>query len=686
MCFLCGIKNNIGTCKCCNYVATAKQAEHVLPSWYNDNFNSAFFLPNAAYITKMWFLEKTCFGTTFKTNNTEAQVVEKRSRVGVAIGQDMWDRCKRRLIKSTSVERMRDLGRQYELPMPIVRIIRFRKCLDLLSLAGWANVQFLENEQILRRMTASHLRLIVGFKEWNDFKSQLYPLIEPLVDLSATENLIWITNRQQGKTTNLGKFNAALVMLSPIGGNLKFVYSTGLDRAQELVRESKRYIKWIQGNEDDIQDKFANIGMAVPKITTDNEKLFVTECTIQPGILNTLKARPMNPDGCRGDNPKAADVDEVGYITMAFWFIFLYPLLQVGGRVFTMATTPPPIGTFFDDFARAIIKRNLENDFFFTLINHSMTCAKCLEKDVAQKCSHKLYLIPKWKQVSRVVALLKNVPKKQLKAVEAEMFGIMGQDDPKYFPRKLVDQIFLKNPTDVAPNIGKNPVVYFSVDPASHSISCMGVCAFIYTTEGQVAILGLAEISIFRCEMAQINMCIKRFTSKVLQHPCLRRYQKQKILIIPIVECNNNETVSREIVLTIKNTARGEGYAYRMPFTKRNFATGISEDLGVWASEESKRGGIKLLYFMMVENRIVLAEPMITIGDIHKKDSRTPSGMDMRELLRDELVSFHDNGKTVTGKTSDTNDDMAISVIQGLEWAQMIRAISSIESMMLFTN
>lgn len=252
----------------------------------------------------------------------------EQPKVGVQIGMAMWNRTKKRMLDTAALQRMRQLSSLHEVPLGIQRLIRFQKVLDLLGTAPWANIRFHENEQILKMMTASHLRLIVGKEEWSEHKSLLYPIVDHTRDLSAVENIVWITNRQQGKTTNLARFNAALIMLSPVGGNVKYVYSTGLDRSQELCRDSKKYINWVQ-KDSSVQERLEELGMVVPRIVTNNERMFITECAVKPGIFNTLKARPMNADGCRGDNPHSADFDEVGFIDEKFWVLFAFPLLQV---------------------------------------------------------------------------------------------------------------------------------------------------------------------------------------------------------------------------------------------------------------------------------------------------------------------------------------------------------------------
>lgn len=94
--------------------------------------------------------------------------------------------------------------------------------------------RFAENEEMLRRFTATHLRLIVGREEYNKHQATLLSIIDSKNDLSKLVHLTWITNRQNGKTTTLAKFLAAMAMVSPCGGPLIYVYSTTRDRAVEV--------------------------------------------------------------------------------------------------------------------------------------------------------------------------------------------------------------------------------------------------------------------------------------------------------------------------------------------------------------------------------------------------------------------------------------------------------------------
>ena len=75
-------------------------------------------------------------------------------------------------------------------------------------------------------------------------------------------------NRQQGKTTTLSKFIAALAIGSIAGGNLCFVYSTGLDRAQEVVKASRAVIDWLRTT-----PHVERAGYEKIKIARDNDRM-----------------------------------------------------------------------------------------------------------------------------------------------------------------------------------------------------------------------------------------------------------------------------------------------------------------------------------------------------------------------------------------------------------------------------
>jgi hypothetical protein len=274
-------------------------------------------------------------------------------------------------------------------------------------------------------LVASHLPLIVGKAQWKKHKTMLYPLIEAERDLSSMLNVLWVTNRQQGKTTTLGRFAAALALTAPEGGdNMLFIYSTTLNRAQALGLDAKEYIIWIQ-QDPEVQAKLKAIGLnhmprSVPsppfspgakpfsssrtpvcRFVVNNSERFSVTTMDGGGSVNMIWCRPKTAKSCRGDAPKAAILDEVAFVDKDFWEKFALPLLAVTNRVFTLATTPAKLNSFFDVFVKKQEKLNREKKFFFRLVNHSLMCDECFERDM-DHCSHKLYLVPPWKSILRI--------------------------------------------------------------------------------------------------------------------------------------------------------------------------------------------------------------------------------------------------------------------------------------------
>ena len=188
------------------------------------------------------------------------------------------------------------------------RLFRFLRLLRWMGTAPWANVDFNINSIILNRLTASHLHLIVGKQEFNDApRAVLFKAISPKLNLQDSQNLVWITNRQNGKTSTIGRFIAALAISSPVGGMLATIYSTSLDRAVELKKSAMAYIHWMMS-------KGAHPEWKHLKLIMSNYTTFALQNGTGAAI-NTVIARPKSADSCRGDAPEAAFFDEIGACT-----------------------------------------------------------------------------------------------------------------------------------------------------------------------------------------------------------------------------------------------------------------------------------------------------------------------------------------------------------------------------------
>ena len=303
-----------------------------------------------------------------------------------------------------------------------LRLTRFLRLLDHLGTAPWANKHFDVNHRILMRLTASHLSIIAP-----GAPPSMCHMIDPRSTLEGAQNLVWVTNRQQGKTTTLARFLAALAIACPLGGLVATVYSTSLDRSIELVKAAKRYLYWM----NTAGGSFAEFTFALAR---DNDRMFA----VSNGVaLNEIIARPKNPDSCRGDAPRAAIFDEVGFIGQKLWSEFAFPLLQVGGRIFTCATTPPPPTGFFSAFISQVKAQNDSGDFFFRLINHSLTCAACLEAGEATDCCHNLMYLPPWKSLVTLNQMLSLVADKE--TYQMEVYGILSGAGKEYIPLRLLE-------------------------------------------------------------------------------------------------------------------------------------------------------------------------------------------------------------------------------------------------------
>ena len=123
-------------------------------------------------------------------------------------------------------------------PPGLARVVRFLQLLGEYDAAPWASIVFDVNQEMIRRLTHSHLPIIAG-EHYNAEKAALEALVNAP---DRSTNVIWITNRQQGKTSTLAKFLAALLVLAPTSGSLCCIYSTNYDRAAELLKAAKMYV------------------------------------------------------------------------------------------------------------------------------------------------------------------------------------------------------------------------------------------------------------------------------------------------------------------------------------------------------------------------------------------------------------------------------------------------------------
>ena len=543
------------------------------------------------------------------------------------------------------------------------RLKRFLRLLAHLDTAPWASTVFNVNDRMIRRLTASHLHLIIGkanFAVCN--RSEMYHLIAPTLKLDGVNNVVWVTNRQQGKTSTIGKFIAALAIASPEGGQLVNVYSTSLDRANELTKAAKQYVTWM------MTDAGAHPEWTSLRFVKNTYQQFSVS-TSDRGAVNCVVSKPKNPDSCRGDAPAAAFFDEIGFMTSSFWYKFALPLLQVTGRNATCTTTPPPADSFFAVFIEKIIARNKLNDYWFALYNHSLACEQCIEMMEADKCCHNLHYIPPWKCMLHFTNLRNLMPKNQIKTFQKEVYGVLDNMQQYYFPKKLLTacKTRSRHPNTFVSN--RVPAVWVAIDPAGHSISEMGIIAIIISPDTAMNVLvGAASINVGQCQVAQVQALVRVFLSRLRKHPLVHRLAP----IVPIVECNNNEVFAMSIVAAFR-----EFKPIFMPFTKSRFQTYIVDGIGVNTCHENKQSMVTNVYQQLFEGRIVIAATVVTVCR-HDIDSRTQQVhvTDTVDALFEQLGRMRDQDDgQISGKTEGgDNDDLAMAYMIAVYWSLSVRA------------
>jgi hypothetical protein len=638
-----------------------------------------FFPPDDAKVSlsetyKRLMIELHASAEAPKQKTTDAKKVKTLAKAGV-----MKRSLKGRTVR-LSAELVSDVDRERH--AGVLAVSQFMALISDLGTAPWANQRFATNLSMIRRLAASHLPIIVGKKIAVTHRETLVSFIDSDVNLTDARNTIWITNRQQGKTTTLGKFIAALAIYSPKGGLVSTIYSTNLDRAVELIKAAKQYINWYKSV---FAAKTALASALV--YTRDNERSFTLRT--HAGSENEIAARPRSVDSCRGDAPASAFFDEAAFMSENFWYQFAYPLLQVKDRIFTCTTTPPPPDNYFAEFAKRVKEANERGETFFYLINHSLACSECAEKNLHHDCTHQLYLIPPWKSLLRMTQMEHLVPSSQRQNFQAEVYGVCHKQQGSYFRDDII-QAFVKR-TRIERFVPQNDVVYFTIDPASHQKSEMGLVATALTNTGQTVVLGLGAVNVARYETLHIQALITRFVrnvSSVLAHvPSVRR-----ITAVPIVECNNNDIIALSIVNAFKQACTAvRKFVPNNPFTDENFSKNITPGIGVWTTQANKLAGVLGLQEKMMDGSIVLSKQLASVTREAVASARASAlwgsqvsasakAEEAVKTLAEQLGRIRDDPKKkghISGKTlHGDNDDLAIALIIADHWSKTLRMLS----------
>lgn len=350
-------------------------------------------------------------------------------------------------------------------------------------------------------------------------------------------------------------------------------------------------------------------------------------------------------------------------------FKFAYPLLQVSLRTATCTTTPPPKNGFFDLFCQTISKRNKqENDFFFYLENHSLSCETCVENGEASRCCHNLHYVPPWKSVARLHAMSMLVPRRQQETYAKEVFGVLRSSSNFYFPGKLVDAVFERERSPFDAQAIRGPV-WVGIDPAGHSVSDFGLCAVAYNQVGLGVIVGASTVSVSRADVSSVLALIKVFLRR------LRRLVPPPVPLCPIVECNLSEVYASSITKVFHEY----GPIY-FPFDEdTRFRSCVAPGVGVRTTHEIKMQMTQITYQHLLEGRLTVAEHIAHCNraDINTKSLPVLPSFHLEDLSA-QLKRMADDEKTgeITGKNdAGDNDDLCIALMLALYWSLAVKAV-----------
>lgn len=545
-------------------------------------------------------------------------------------------------------------------PRPTRQLMAFVRLINHMCNCPWSNIKFDINYQILMRLTASHMQLIAP-----GAPQTLCSILDPRAVLEGAQNVCWITNRQQGKTSTLARFLAAVAVACPLGGLVFTVYSTSLDRSVELIKSAKQYIFWLDSKEG----RHPEFNFSIDR---NNERMFALKVKSPFGdadVVNQCWARPKNPESCRGDAPRAAIFDEVAFIGKRLWTDFAFPLLQVKGRVFTLATTPPAPSSWFSVFVDQIRARNKANDFFFNLINHSLSCAKCLEAGEAVDCCHNLAFVPPWKSLVTLNQMLNLATDKEAYAIE--VYGILAAGGSEYIPAKLVDAALQR--TRISEQFAAD-FLWVSIDPPAHGVSDFAGTAFVMSPTGVYVFVGMFNVNVKRCQTTEVQQIVHQFLERLRKHPLVG----PELTLIPIIECNNNEILSMSILRVFEHYG-----SVHIPWTDDNFGVSISHGIGVWMNHDNKMAMLQSMYQTLMDGRIAFASSIVVADKTAYVANAT--AIDGESLLAKwavQLKAMQDQPDgSISGKHLG-NDDLATACMQGIYWSISARAMFMQKSIM----
>lgn len=244
-----------------------------------------------------------------------------------------------------------------------------------------------------------------------------------------------------------------------------------------------------------------------------------------------------------------------------------------------------------------------------------------------------------------------------------EVYGIISGQGREYLPRKLVDAARMRSRvTEPFPL----EHVWVGIDPASHGVSDFAGVAFVLTEHGIHVVVGMFNINMSRCQTTEVQYVVHQFLQRVREHPLV----PPSALLVPIIECNNNEILSMSILRVFEQYG-----PVWIPFEKERFDTGISPGIGVWATHSNKCASIQCTYQAFLDGRVSFADTLaIADRTAFVQRAQPVESESLIDLLVKQLCSVQDqNDGTLSAKHAG-NDDLSSAFLLGVYWCLCVRA------------
>lgn len=646
-CLLCPLKL-ASPCPGCVYLKSPRQPPPNISDELRNDFCQRCSLPHAADQASLHFIDHIFRPST--------QASSRKRTLNKAT--DTFANVSKRL-KTTKAE----VEGQ---PDAVVRLVRFMKLARLLLRCEFSNKIFDVNEVIFRVWMVTHINGIVGIDNFRSNENKLMSILNiHTISILHIRHVLWVTSRQQGKTLLFARFCACLLMLSPINADLMDMYSTTLRKSSDMLKWTRRYIKECMDNRR-IVVELENLGMQVPKLTTDNKKELGVRACVAPHGVNVMYALSCDVENNRGNNSMFIGVDEGSWVGMDLITVMIAPLLAAPHRTMTILTTPPEADNKFNLFIDKIIEDGRKSAI--TYINHVHKCSRCISSGAA-RCVHRLWLTPDHKSILGTQIILRSMPDEEREKLEREFYGEVKPGAHPYFNESVLRRCLFDTPEiDVlAAPARVNILIY--VDLPSHDNSWGGIAAVTHSIGGMTVVLGSCEFPAEESAAVEIETIVRLFTDAVFKHPSIRMIDKRRFRLIPAPEANNNGILARTMMNNFKAFAQDMGIEMFMPWSHRYVSKEIIEDCGPLASESNKKIGCIALHKTMIKSQLVFVKNMVTVAPPHLPKARAQTHQESKKTIYEQCKALrNDKRGRLSGKSGGKRDDQVIALIEGSMW------------------